>query len=196
MASLSNRLFEYMPPPGEPVTIKQVALGLVVPNRKIVNAMDVLRRQGFAERLETGRYQLTERGLEARRAGEVITSGPNGPHTGQKKPSQGTLYAKAWKALRTRGKATIDDLLQLIGETEHKDARGSVQRYLLRLIASGHVSILKNRRPGTALTSNGFKVYVLLPDKNTGPRAPFFSTKHGKLIDPNVTSEGVRHEQA
>lgn len=190
MASLSNQLFETMPPPGEPVTIAGIARTLGASNRKVVNAMDTLRKQGFVKRLETGRYQLTDRGLDARAAGKRITSGPHGPHTGQRKPGRNTLYAKVWKVLRARGKATIDDFMQLIGETDHKDQRGAIRKYLHRLMASGHVSVLKNRRPGTAPTSNGFKVYMLLPDMNTGPQAPFYSTKQAKIIDPNVANEG------
>ena len=102
MASLSNKLFEYMPPPGDPVTIRAIAGALSMPNRKVVKAMDKLRIQGFVERLETGRYQLTANGLEARVAGQRITSGPNGHLTGQHKPRKGTLYANVWKALRSR----------------------------------------------------------------------------------------------
>ncbi|MBF0249930.1 MAG: hypothetical protein HQL35_04790 [Alphaproteobacteria bacterium] len=190
MASISNQLFEQMPPPGEPVTIAGIARTVGMPNRKVVKAMDKLRTQGFVTRLETGRYQLTERGLEARAAGTRITSGPHGHLTGQRKPGRNTLYAKVWKVLRTRGKATIDDLMQLIGETRHKDPRGSIHRYLHYLVGAGYVTSLKNRRPGTEPTSNGFKVYMLLPDKNTGPAAPFYSTKQGRIIDPNILNEG------
>ncbi|MBF0247146.1 MAG: hypothetical protein HQL36_03610 [Alphaproteobacteria bacterium] len=190
MTSISNRLFETMPPPGAPVTIAGIARAVGEENRKVVRAMDRLRTQGFVERLGTGRYQLTERGLEARAAGKRITSGPHGPHTGQRKPGKNTLYAKVWRVLRTRGKATIDDLMQLIGETSHKDPRGSIHRYLHRLIGAGYVTTLKTRHPGTDPTSNGFKVFMLLPDRNTGPAAPFYSTKLGKIIDPNDPTEG------
>ncbi|TCS62559.1 hypothetical protein [Varunaivibrio sulfuroxidans] len=186
MASLTNQLFERMPPPGAPVTIAEMAAALAQPNRKVVYAMDKLRIQGFAQRLQTGCYQLTENGLEARAAGKRVTSGPNGPLTGQKRGGKKTLNAKVWKALRARGKATLDDLMQLIDDRTLKDPRASAQRYLWTLAQAGYVRPLKNRRPGTAPTSNGFKVYVLLPGMNTGPMAPLYSHKHRAVVDFNV----------
>lgn len=186
MATITNQLFETMPPPGAPVTIAEMAAALGQPNRKVVYAMDKLRIQGFVDRVKTGRYQLTQNGLDARAAGKRVTSGPNGPLTGQKRPRRKTLKAKVWKALRVRGKATIDELIQVIGDCGLKDPRGSAQRYLYTLARAGYVCTLKNRRAGTAPTSPGYKVYVLLPGMSTGPTPPMYSQKHGAVIDFNV----------
>ncbi len=187
MRSFTEQLLDALPPPGEPVTIAAVAAQIGADNRRVVQAMDVLRRRGLVERIgqTSGFYILTKAGLDFRKQGKQIKSGPGGPHTGRRSGAGG-LRAALWAALRLSDQAvTLNELLSLIDPALHgKAAESNGRRYLRQLAAAGYVFPLTKREPGTALTSNGFRRFRFI--KNTGPQPPYWSPKHGQLIDPNL----------
>lgn len=184
MRTFTEQLLEALPPPGDPVTIGVLAEKLNDENRRVVRSIDVLRRRGLVERLETGLYRLTKSGEQARHDGAQLKSGPRKPHTARaKKPAP--FRQALWAALRFGEATTIPDMLSLIPEEVHgRDPRSNAYVYLRHLVAADYVLALPKRDPGTALTSNGFKRYRLI--KNTGPHAPFWSGKEGRLIDQNI----------
>ncbi|PCJ57875.1 MAG: hypothetical protein COA65_09020 [Rhodospirillaceae bacterium] len=187
MTTLTNQLLERMPPPGAPVTIKEMAYLLEATHRRIVHSMDVMRRRGLVERVTTGCYRLTAMGETARAAGRKITSGPRRPHTGRRSAAPHSFQSKIWRALRQLEKATVPEIQSLMDGSSRpgtKRPSGCVQRYLNFLTRAGWVMKLKHRRRGTAPTSPGHVVYLLV--KNTGPTAPYFSQKNDALVDPNT----------
>lgn len=187
MQTFTEQLLDALPPPGDPVTIGALGEKLGDKNRRVARSMEALRRRGLVERLEDGLYKLTPAGEETRALGIKLKSGPNGPHTGiVAKPAP--FREALWQALRmSDGATTIPDLLSLIPEHLHSNDRTNARKYIGRLIDAGYVVALSHRDPGTAPTSNGFKRYRLI--NNTGPKMPFWSLKHKRLIDPNLALE-------
>lgn len=187
MLTFTEKLLGALPPPGDPVTIGALAQKLGGKNRRVVRSMDALRRRGLVERLEDGLYKLTAAGEETRAEGIKLKSGPNGPHTGiVTKPAP--FRQALWQAFRlVEGSTTLPDLLSLIPEGLHSNDRTNGRKYLGRLVEAGYAVALDKRDPGTAPTSNGFKRYRLI--RNTGPKAPFWSIKHQRLVDPNTNGE-------
>ncbi|MEQ8318735.1 MAG: hypothetical protein RH946_00610 [Rhodospirillales bacterium] len=190
MKSFTEQLLDQLPPPGDPVSVADLAEALGEPTTKrVVRSIDVLRRRGLVERLEPGCYRLTSSGEETRAAGERIVSGPRKPHSGPVK-KKAPFREALWKALRLEEATTVQDLISLIPEEAHgSDPRSNAYAYLRRLIDAHYVIELPSREPGTAITSNGFKRYRLI--RNTGPAAPHWSAKSRKLVDPNLPAEVI-----
>jgi hypothetical protein len=129
--------------------------------------------RGYLQREERGCFTLTEAGKASLLAGEILTSGPQGPHTGKTpKRNQAALRDKAWRALRMMGKATIPDLMERASLGTERAGQNNLHRYLRALGRAGYVRELPRRAAGDALTSNGFKRWMLIRD--TGPQAPIF----------------------
>lgn len=188
MRTFAEELLDALPPPGDPVTIAMLANRMGGNNKRVSKSIAILRRRGLVERLDIGLYKLTEQGEKVRAEGIALK---NGPRKKQSAPHRRTApFREAfWRALRLSDDAiTIGDALSLIPEEIHgSNPAHNAHQYLRRLIAAGYVKAMDWREPGTAVTSNGFKRYRLL--KNTGPLAPFWSLKDGKLIDLNPVKE-------
>ena len=188
MSTFTERLLNELPPPGDPVTVADLAIALEEPTTKrVVRSIDVLRRRDLVERLEPGLYRLTPAGETTRADGVRIASGPRKPHSGRAK-KKAPFRDALWNALRLEEATTVADLLSLIPEHVHgRDPRSNAYAYLRRLIDAHYVIELPSREAGTAMTSNGFKRYRLI--RNTGPHAPHWSGKAAALIDPNIQQE-------
>lgn len=187
MMTFTEKLLKALPPPGDPVTIGALAEQLNDDNRRVVRSMDVLRRRGLVVRLDTGLYKLTTAGEKTRAEGIKLKSGPRKRHGAMaRKPAP--FREALWRALRMLEATTVPDLLSLMPPNVHgRNPESNAYNYLRRLKDAGYVIELTMREAGTAITSNGFKRYRLL--NNTGPKAPFWSPKHKKLIDPNLNEE-------
>lgn len=172
---------------GACLTVNQLAEDLDLTNRQVADAAACLHRRGYLERMAIGCYQLTEVGIVAGQAGETITSGPKGPHAGARSV-RNTLRERAWRAMRIRKRFTVADLVADAGTAKDANPTGNLQRYLQFLRAAGYVKDLPRRSSGTALTSNGFKRWMLIRD--TGPRAPSVRSKKHAIHDFN-TGEDV-----
>lgn len=188
MTTFTEMLLDTLPPPGDPVTIGQLAQKLEGQNKRVVRSMAVLHRRGLVERVETGKYKLTKLGEETRAEGKELKSGPRKPHGfPSRKPAP--FREALWKALRICDEAmTIGEALTLIPTEIHgSNPTHNAHQYLRRLVAAGYVKAMNWREPGTAVTSNGYKRYRLI--NNTGPVAPFWSPKDKKLVDLNPVQE-------
>lgn len=164
-------------------TIDELFTMLPLTRRQISDGAASLIMRGQLERIETGCYQLTPAGLTAHAAGEAITSGPTGKHTGRsRRPLKNTLRQRAWTAMRMSGTFTIGDLV-MAAAREERDAETNIARYLRSLKATAYVLELPVRSRGTHLTSNGFKRFRLI--KDTGPIAPVWSRARNRLVDHN-----------
>lgn len=166
------------------VTVALVAAARKVDRRNAQRCLDVLRRRGLVERIETGVYRVTEAGRVAAAKGARVRSGPCGPHTGRRRPRDDSFAARLWTALCNVQKATVPDLLVIAARPDDRDPAGMARRYLKALERGRYVVALPSRERGTAPTSPGFKKWLLV--KETGPEAPILNVTKGTLRDPNT----------
>lgn len=103
----------------------------------------------------------------------------------RRRMKSGGLRAKAWWVLRNRKTATIETLLNTLGDANQKDAESNLRKYLAALVKAGILRTEAQRVPGKALTSNGFKKYVLVID--CGPDAPLYRVKLGHVFAPSIS---------
>ena len=103
---------------------------------------------------------------------------------GQQSPRTVTtgLRQRAWWILRNRKSTTLPELLSTIADGHEKDAESNVGRYLRALVKAGILSVAKDRVPGGAMTSNGYKRYCLVVD--CGEDAPVWRASRGEVYVP------------
>jgi len=124
-------------------------------------------------------HELTDAGREALSGGRNAVSGPG--KGGCVERYKGSMRAKAWRALRIRRKASVEDLLPLVlGQAatpmDEANARASLDRYLSALAKSGHLTELPSR--------GGPARWILTND--TGPCAPAWNNSQRTVTDPNT----------
>ena len=158
-------------------------LGLT--RRQVSDGAAKLAYRKYLCRMERGCYQLTDAGLAAAAAGEVITSGPLGPDTkAVRSKVSNTFRDRAWRAMRVRRQFTMDDIVADAATDDDADPKNNVARFIRFLRLSGYVAEQRSRQPGTRLTSAGLKRFSLIRD--TGPLAPVFRPKTGMVHDYNI----------
>lgn len=172
------------------VTLDELAAAVDRPRKKITAAISRLITDKYVVRRDRGCYEATAAGRTAHAKG--YKPGPQRAHTGDAKPRQNTFRQRVWKTLRLRRKASSFDLLTNAGDGG-KATEDNLHHYLRGLERAGYVQRLARRAPGTAPTSNGYAVWLLL--KDTGPLAPIVSVRKAELRDPN-TSETVSLAEA
>ncbi len=118
-----------------------------------------------------GVHGLTGKGRAWLEAGLEIQSGPRTGRAASR--TSGTLRAKAWRTLRIRRKASLDDILLLVADGGEKHPAANLRRYLTALFRAG---ILLRTRSG----------WVLPEGRNTGPEAPAWNSKTKTVIDVNT----------
>ena len=201
----------YALPPGACKTLPGLSDTLGLTHRQVCNAASALIGKGLVERIDIGRYRLTENGERAVAAGLAITSGPNAPHQGVRRPRRlcrlagtasltagsppgllsmaDTLRQRAWTAMRIQRGFTINDLLVASTHGCERNAANNLRRYLKALAGAGVVRLMRRRVAGTRHGSNGFLKYQLL--KDLGEIAPTLRPKRGVLHDHNSGQELV-----
>jgi len=150
-------------------SIAQLENELDLTRRQVSDAASCLLRRDYLMRMATGCYQLSDSGLAAAAAGEVIRSGPRGP-TNSAREFQNTLRQRAWRSMRIRRRFTINDLISDAATAADRSPTDNLHRYLRALKSCGVIAELPRRSEGVCVTSNGFKRWMLRRD--TGPRAP------------------------
>lgn len=105
---------------------------------------------------------------------------------GQTSPRTVTLglRQRAWWVMRKRKSFTLAELLSTQANGTERDAAGNLRKYLKALTDAGIVQVEAERKPGVALTSNGFHRYQLIIDK--GRKAPVWRAKTNTVFDPNT----------
>ena len=170
--------------PGLCLTIDQLEGSGGLSRRQITNAAMGLIRRALVERVELGCFRLTAEGITLRAAGTPLTSGPNAPHTGQRRTRKPNFRTRIWRAMAVRDKFAIGDLVAVAARGEERDPMSNAGRYLAALANAGYIRRLPVKGRGTALTSNGFVRYVRL--RHTGPSAPIVKTGGKAVYDPNT----------
>ena len=164
------------------LTLDQIDTHLPMSRRSAVEAIRKLIARDLIERLERGRYQLTGPGAAVLQEGAPLSSGPRGPHARPiVRPS--TLRQRCWNAMRIRRRFTVADIAMLASDG-NTNPEISAAQYLRGLERAGFVIQLPTRRPGDALTSNGWIVWQL--EKDTGDLAPIVRRLHRDVYDPNT----------
>ncbi len=187
MATRTEQLMDALPPPGEPVTVAQLAASVGLARKDVARSLGRLLDRNMVERPTLGTYRLTELGLTARSAGTVSKNGPRGPLTGRRRPRRkGTLRSRLWHALRRSGKASIPELVTLAAAGDEANASHNASQYLRALERAGYLTRMARRDPGTAPNSPGFIRWLLIPDRNSGPMAPVWRAKAAVVFDPNT----------
>lgn len=144
-----------------------------------------LRRHKLLEKTGRGCYKLTPAGRAAVAQGRKIRSGPNGPHTGVRQVKGETLRARAWRAMRIKGKFTIEDLALLSAQTgAERDMESNIGKYVRALGRAGYVRQLPVREAALTPKSNGCVRWQLVQD--TGPLAPVWRASRNVVWDPNT----------
>ncbi len=168
---------------GGPKFRKELASGLGLTRDSVRDTCARMERRGLLVSVD-GLCQITEAGAQALAGGEDIVSGSGlGGCAERYKDSN---RSRAWRALRIRRKAGLDDLLPLLLEPgaskvdEQRTGR-DLARYLDALAKAGFLHELA-RRGGAAR-------WLLVRD--TGPCAPAWNKGRGTVADTN-TGE-VRH---
>ncbi|MGD9863055.1 MAG: hypothetical protein AB7S99_07575 [Pseudodonghicola sp.] len=173
-------------------TIDQLETELDLTRRQVSDAASCLLRRNYLMRMAVGCYQLTDAGITAAVSGEVIKSGPTRPHFGVKKV-RNTLQERAWRSMRMRRRFTIMDIVEDAATEEDGKPADTIGRYLRALRDAGYVRELPRRAEGSAITSNGFKRWML--SRDTGPKAPSVRSKVKAIHDFN-TGEDVPCKRA
>ncbi len=175
-----------MPGDGSETTTAKLAQVTGLTRREVSRCFrEVLNARGLANEARFGVYRLSPAGLAARAAGERITTAPRTRKNGG--PIHDAAFrSRIWKALRSLGKATVPELCQMAARGDEKLPEAQVRNYLGYLVKSGYVSVLARRERGTAPTSRGFKRFLLLPNRDSGPKAPVPRRRRGQVYDPNT----------
>lgn len=148
----------------------------------IVMAAGVLAQRGLLERPAPGRYRLNSAGRLALANGAEIKSGPRA--TRATAVQTRSLRARLWRAMRAMQKFSLDDVLLRAANGDEADAPNNAIKYINALERAGYLVRMRQRLPGDAPTSNGFVRWLLV--RNTGPLAPIWQTRQGRLFDPNT----------
>ena len=183
-AANQNALLAHLGATEDCLTLDELDEVTSLSRRDIAKAMGKLILRGYAERIEIGCFRATEAGRAAQASGEVITSGPSGPHTAvASRPQASTLRQRAWDTMRMGGAFSIPDLLVAADNGEDVAATSNLQRYLKGLERAGYLTVLPVRERGTRPTSNGFRRFRLTDD--TGEIAPVVRPKDKEVYDHN-----------
>ncbi|MEO5363427.1 MAG: hypothetical protein H7838_07365 [Magnetococcus sp. DMHC-8] len=144
---------------------------------QISTGLYTLRDNGLAV-VVNRQWSLTAAGVAAANAGEKLR--PDGQANANKR----TLRHRAWQALRRKGgKSTIPDLLRVL-DCDGRENANNLAKYFRGLESVGILLRLRHRAAGTALTSPGHVVWVIVSDP--GPKAPVWQPGKRQAFDPNT----------
>lgn len=142
----------------------------------------------YVVRRERGCFQVTSAGIAADRKG--YRPGPQREsRAAVRKPRESTLQQRMWKTLRIMRRSSVPELVALSARGNERNAAANIQAYLKTLEKFGYVQKLKKKAPGTAPSSTGFAIWLLL--KDTGPTAPGWYWRKRELFDRN-TGERIK----
>ncbi|MBC9246713.1 hypothetical protein H4P12_08305 [Paracoccus sp. 11-3] len=165
------------------MTVREIEAQLDLTRRQISDAAACLSRRDYLHWLGAGRYQLNGDGLAAAARGEVIKSGPRGGHN-RIRDVRNTLRERVWRSMRLRKSFTVPDLISDAATDQDRRPQDNIYRYLRVLKAAGYVAELPRRAAGAAITSNGYKRWMLIRD--TGPLAPSVRENVAAIHDFNI----------
>ena len=163
---------------GGPKLTRDLVAALGIPKSGVRDACKRLAARGLMQTAE-GVHGITEAGALALAGGAEVVSGP--AKGGCVERYKASLRAKAWRVLRIRRKADVEDLLPLVlgmdaTKEEETKARYNLECYLRALTLAGYTHELP-RRGGPAR-------WLLVRD--TGPCAPAWNKAQRTVTDANT----------
>lgn len=172
---------------GACMTVDQIAEHFGIRRPQAYAAAACLLRRDYLIKMAVGCFQLSDAGLEAAISGKVIKSGPKGK-TGAIPRQKDTFRQRAWTSMRFNGRFTISQIVRAAARADDANARENARKYISQLCQAGFVKELPKRAPGTAISSNGFKRFMLV--RNSGRLAPVWRQEFRTMHDFN-TGEDV-----
>lgn len=137
---------------------------------RLQSCLCTLRDRGLVSSVQ-GVHALTDKGRAWVAAGLEVNGGPRPGRAASR--TANTLRAKAWRYLRLKGKASMNDLLFIVADGTEGDAEKNLRRYLRALTAAGYLAPLRSG-------------WLLLTDRDTGPEAPALNTATKTVTDANT----------
>jgi len=172
------------------MNLADLAIKTGLSHRKVSNGACKLITRSFIIRANKGCYQITLAGKKAVLDGTVLKSGPQKKLTQSKprRPKKETFRDRLWRAMRIHyaagKKFTIPDLVGLASKGDEKDPAENTRKFIRTLIYGGFIKEMPRRGKGSALTSNGFKRFMMV--KDTGRLAPIHRPSKKETYDPNT----------
>lgn len=138
-----------------------------------------LIQRGYVERAERGCYRATTAGIAFSATGERISSGARGPRA-TSRPARQTFQDRIWNALRIRRKASVEELVEIAGRPEQRQAHAALHasKFVAALLRADVLRVLPMRSATRA------RRYELARD--LGPLSPIVSLKRAALKDRNT----------
>lgn len=164
-------------------SVDEMAAHMGIERKRASQAACRLIRRGLVERLERGSYQLSEAGRTMLTSDDVLKFGQISANR-RRAPSLGSLRQRAWNAMRLTRKFTLADIVTLAANELDGNPEHNLHRYFRALTLAGFLAELPTRSPGTALTSNGYKRWLLVRD--SGETAPTVQVRAGIVVDHNT----------
>lgn len=153
--------------------------------REYHRAAGQLWRRGLIVPTSGHTYAISEKGIAFVDNLQTIKSGPQGEHTGIRKPPKGTIIHYIWQTMRLKKVATIEDIILLLpfDDMDQKRMYETVKRTLYWWRKAGIVTILRKKAKGTHYNSRGLNRYKLIHD--LGPYHPIVRSRKGEIYDQN-----------
>lgn len=162
---------------------EQLADQLPIDRKQVAAATGRLIARGLVQRLEIGEFELTEAGRAALASGAKLSSGV--ARGWRKAPVYAdSLRQRAWRAMRLVQRFSVADIEPLAVKGGEREAGENIRRFCHALASAGYLVDLPQRVPGTAKSSNGFKVWRLARD--TGEVAPRYMAGQRAFQDRNT----------
>lgn len=157
---------------------------------QIRNACYELKKRAYIDhrlysdgKVKPGHYVLTELGKHVIAAGLDKTKFKPGPRTPptHRKGKQGTLRERAWRLLRIKQSASVNELLATLMDADStmQSAETNLNRYFVGLLRAGYV--VEQKR--TSALKKSDKQYFLT--RNSGPLAPILKKTSCQVYDQN-----------
>ncbi len=167
---------------GAKLTPSEAGKMLSRPRRTMQEALSRLVRRGLAVSMG-GRYACAPQGVLFMESGGEIRCGSSAPRK-KIRVVEGTVRNKTWRAMRIKGKFSLDDLARAVldGTEAGQDPTDNIRKYAVALQKAGYLIEMKKRITGSSIHSNGSKRWMLARD--TGPKAPI-ARQTGDVWDQN-----------
>lgn len=183
-AKNQNAILQFMQA-GIDYSIDRLCEGSGVTRWETIKTAGRLVERAYLCRRENGIFALTQCGIEAKKSGIEIKSGPMGANTAWcRKPDLTTLRQKAWSAMRIMVIFSVNDLVSVAVDDPTKQDHENIRRYCCGLTKAGFLFEMPTRERGSSESSNGFKRYRLF--SNTGEIAPVHRVRRDDVFDHNT----------
>lgn len=180
--NIGQRVLDHLASTGACVMLDDLCETVGGERKQVTKTICRLITSKYVTRKDRGCYQITALGALVRNTG--YKSGPQRGHTGKRKPQPSTLRSRIWLCLRREKRINSFDLQVMVCRGREKNPLNAINKYVGALHRAGYLVKMPRRVRGTAPTSNGYAIWMLVRD--TGPAAPVLQQPKGGMRDPNT----------